>query len=177
MAKEPRSPRRNRTRSLNRRAYLGSVGGALSVALAGCLGDGSQQEVNDSLEATVGHLEDAGEGFDEFGPHIDNEEYDQCLATADPVREDLSAAEKNASEAQSVAEENGHSDLADVAVDALELIDVLNRMVDTVEKLCTAGSEGDREAFNNHLGTLEELEQQRVQRQEEFRQSMETPDG
>lgn len=162
---------------MKRRAFLGSAGLAISVGVAGCAGDESREEIGDSLESTVAHLEAAGEGFDELETHLDNEDWGSCLSSIDPIREDLSAAEEDASEARSLADEEGHSDQADAAAAALELIDVLNGMTDEIEGLCTAASEGNFEEADEHIQNLDELERQRAQRQQEFESTMEALGG
>ena len=171
------SKRFARPGSLHRRAFLGSLGGAMSVGIAGCLGDDSREETTDSLEASITSLEAAGGGFDELQSSLENEDWEQCLGSVDPVRDDLSNAEEEARKAQSLAEENGHSDLADGATAALNLIDVLYDMTDEIEALCTAASAEDFEAVNEHLATLDDLEEQRIQRQQEFEQAMESVEG
>lgn len=177
MVGERSVPNPVRTVAMSRRVFLGGVGASISTGVAGCLGDDSRGEVVESLEATTAHLEDAGTSFDELGPHLDNEDWESCLSSVGPIREDLSAAEEDANEARSLAEEEGHSDLADAATAALELIDVLNGMTDEVEGLCTAASNGNFDEADGHLENLDELEQQRVQRQREFENAMEALDG
>ncbi len=102
----------SRSVALNRRGVLGGIVTVISVGVAGCMGDESREEIGASLEAPTSYLEDAGTGFDELQTNLDNEDWESCLTSVDPIRDDLSAAEQDATDAQSLAEEEGQIDRA-----------------------------------------------------------------
>lgn len=150
------------------RALGAVIGVGLPTGMAGCMGDDSLRETQDALDQMGVHLEEAGQKFAELQQHLDSEDWESCLSSVDPVREDLTAAQEAGAEAQQLAEEGGHDQRADAATRGLELIDILGEMVDEVEGLCEAASNGDTEEANQRLASLKDLEQQRQQKQQEL---------
>lgn len=155
------------------RAVLTGTGAALTAGIAGCLGNESLGETQEELDQMGENLDAAGQKFQELQQALENEEWESCLASVDPVREDLTAAEENATEAQQLAEEGGHDQRAEVATIGLDLIDILGQMVDEVEAICTAAQNEDFETVNERLETLEGLNQQRQQKTQELGDAIE----
>ncbi len=150
-----------------------TAGGGIAVVLAGCSGDDSLGEAQASLDQAGEHLEDAGRGFDELQQHLESEDWESCLDSTDPIRDDLVAAEEDASDAQQLAEGGGHENRAEIATLELELIGIMQDMVDESEGLCEAAAEDDHEAVNRRLENLDELEQRRQQKARELDRAVE----
>lgn len=159
------------------RALAAVTGAGLTTGLAGCMGDGSLEETQGALDRMGQNLEAAGQKFDELQQHLESEDWESCLGSVDPIREDLTAAEENATEAQQLAEEGGHDQHAEAATRGRELIDILGEMVDEVEVLCNAATKDDFEEVNQRLENLDDLEQQRQQKQQELEDAFEEIDG
>lgn len=159
------------------RALAVLTGAGVTTGLAGCMGDESLEETQEALDQMGGHLEAAGQKFEELQVHLDSEDWESCLSGVDPIREDLSAAEEDANEAQQLADEGGHDQRAEVATLGLELIDILGDMTDEIEGLCDAAANDDTEEVNQRLENLDDLEQQRQQTQQEFENAYSELDG
>lgn len=148
---------------------LGTVAGAgLGVGLAGCTGDGSIGEIEESLEEAWVDLEAAGEGFDELESHLETEDWAGCRAGIEPIRADLASAEEHATHAHQLAEDGGHADHAEVATLGLDLIDVMGAMTEEVDGLCAAAAAEDTTEMNRRLEALDDLERERRQTQQDL---------
>lgn len=157
---------------------LGTAAGAgLGVGLAGCTGDGSVGEIEESLEAAWVDLEAAGEGFDELETHLETEDWAGCQASIDPIRDDLASAEEHATHARQLAEADGHADHAEVATLGLDLIDVMGAMAEEVDGLCAAAAAEDTAEVNRRLETLDDLERQRRQTQQDLDRALTELEG
>lgn len=150
------------------RSLAALTGAGMTTGLAGCMGDESLEETQEALDQMGAHLEESGQKFEELQQHLDSEDWEGCLGGVDPIREDLSAAEEDATDAQQLAEEGGHDQRAEAATLGLELIDILGDMVDEIEGLCDAAVNDDAEEVNRRLENLDDLEQQRQQKQQEL---------
>lgn len=166
---------------MQRRRVLRSIGciagTGIATSLAGCTGNESLEETQAAVDQAFMNLEAAGQGFNSLQQNLENEEWESCLSNTEPVREDLSAAETNATEAQELASENGHTDHEEVASLILEQIGILNDMTDEIEGICQAASNENFEEVNQRLDTLEDLDQQRQDTQQDLDEAAQALEG
>lgn len=166
-------PRKVSSTGTGRRGVL-KLGGTATVALlAGCLGDGSAEEIDQLTEQSLQQFDEVGTQVDAAFQQSDAQEWNGCLTELEGVPGQIESARQDAQEALELAETDGHSDYADTLTLLVELLDLMDEIVAELTMVCEAGTEEDHDQIESRSQNIQELSQEFDQTEQEFQQSLE----
>lgn len=160
-------------RHTGRRRVLQLGGTAGLVLLAGCLGDGTVEEIDELAEQSMEQLDAVGPSVEAAFQHSDGEDWNGCLDELDGVPDQLDSAREDAQNALALAESEGLTEYANTLTLLVALVDIMDDIVAELTLLCEAGTEEDYDEIDQRSQNIQELSQDFDQTEREFHQSLE----